>query len=179
MMRGLPLATNSSVPFELLFRSICSSIAPKDYAMPLQKTVLIIDDDPQYRHIVSEILQENGWQVIEASEGDQGIALAKEHRPAVVLCDLLMPRCNGYHVCRALRGEPALRHLKIVIASGRDFDTDRQAASAEGADEYLTKPINPRQLVVLMSRILAKADSLEKPPVPAGVKAKSPGWLKF
>src|SRR5882724_3443919 len=150
----------------------------KDYAMPLQKTVLIIDDDSEYRQIMSQILQENGWQVLEASEGDQGIELAKEHRPTVVLCDLLMPRCNGYHVCRALRSEPGLRHLKIVIASGRDFETDRQAASAEGADEYLTKPINPGQLVVLMSRILSKADTHEKPPIP-GIKAESPGWLKF
>lgn len=147
--------------------------------MPLQKTVLIIDDDPEYRQIISQILQENGWQTLEASEGDQGIEIAKEHRPAVVLCDLLMPRCNGYHVCRALRSEPRLRDLKIVVVSGRDFDTDRQAASAEGADEYLTKPINPGQLVVLMSRILSKADNHEKPPTLASLKAKSPGWLKF
>src|SRR5258707_13699449 len=145
--------------------------------MPLQKTVLIIDDDPEYRQIISQILQENGWQVLEASEGDQGIEIGKEYRPAVVLCDLLMPRCNGYHVCRVLRNEPALRHLKIVIASGRDFDTDRVAAAAEGADEYLTKPINPRQLVVLMSRILSKADNHEKPRSRASLNAPSPGWM--
>jgi len=76
-----------------------------------------------------------------------------------------MPRCNGYHVCRRFAAEPGLRDVKIVIASGRDFDTDRQAAAAEGADEYLTKPINPGQLVVLMSRILSKADIHEKAPV--------------
>ena len=147
--------------------------------MPLQKTVLIIDDDSEYRQIMSQILQENGWQVFEASEGDQGIELAKEHRPTVVLCDLLMPRCNGYHVCRALRSEPGLRHVKIVVASGRDFETDRQAAATEGADEYLTKPINPGQLVVLMSRILSKEEIRQKPPVVASLKAESPGWLKF
>src|SRR5882724_6637684 len=150
----------------------------KDYAMPLQKTVLIIDDDSEYRQIMSQILQENGWQVLEASEGDQGIELAKEHRPTVVLCDLLMPRCNGYHVCRALRSEPGLRDVKIVIASGRDFDTDRQAAAAEGADEYLTKPINPGQLVVLMSRILGN-ELDEKPAIPANSAPVPPGRLKF
>jgi phosphoribosyl 1,2-cyclic phosphodiesterase len=88
-----------------------------------------------------------------------------------------MPRCNGYHVCRVLRNEPGLRGLKIIVLSGRDFDIDRQSASAEGADEYLTKPINPGQLVVLMSRIVQKAGGAEKKPANAG--AASPGWLRF
>ena len=141
--------------------------------MPPRKKVLIIDDDQEYRQIIREILRLNGWRVLEASEGDEGIGLARKHRPDVVICDLLMPRCNGYHVCRVLRNEPGLRDLKIIVLSGRDFDIDRQSASAEGADEYLTKPINPGQLVVLMSRIVRKAGGGEKRPEIAG--AASPG----
>src|SRR5215475_1024586 len=127
--------------------------------MPPRKTVLIIDDDREYRQIIREILRANGWRVLEAAEGDEGIEIAKAKQPDVVVCDLLMPRCNGYHVCRVLRHEPGLRDVKIIVASGRDFDIDRQTATAVGADDYLTKPINPGQLVVLMSRIVTKANT--------------------
>ena len=68
-------------------------------------TVLIIDDDPDYRKFLGELLQPPEWQVIEAEEGNAGIELAKLHRPAVVLCDLMMPGCNGFQVCRALRSD--------------------------------------------------------------------------
>src|SRR5262245_13792890 len=107
--------------------------------MAPQKTVLIIDDDAEYRQILGQVLQDNGWRILLASEGDEGIELAKLHRPQAVLCDLLMPRRNGFLVCRALRAEPGLRQVRIIVSSGRDFDADRQAAFAEGADEYLAK----------------------------------------
>jgi phosphoribosyl 1,2-cyclic phosphodiesterase len=76
-----------------------------------------------------------------------------------------------------LRDEPALRDLKIIVASGRDFDSDRQTASELGADDYLTKPINPGQLVVLMSRIVSKANSRDS--AREGTKSQSLAWLKF
>src|SRR5215216_6550229 len=91
--------------------------------MPLKKTVLIIDDDSEFRHLTGELLRQNGWQVLLAGEGDEGIELAKTHRPQAVLCDLLMPRCNGFLVCRALRGNAELRNTRIVITSGRNFAT--------------------------------------------------------
>ncbi len=66
-------------------------------------TVLVIDDDADFRKLVVMFLRAKGWPVLEAAEGDEGIRLAKVHRPDAVLCDLLMPRCNGFQVCRALR----------------------------------------------------------------------------
>src|SRR6266496_3472693 len=141
------------------------------------KTVLIIDDDTIYRQVMGKVLQANGWRVLEAEEGESGIQMAKAHHPQAVLCDLLMPRCNGFQVCRSLRSDPALRHIKIVVTSGRDFNTDRQAAFAEGADEYLSKPINPDQLLVLLSRIIdgtSVRESDEAPTThpPPGARAK-------
>jgi phosphoribosyl 1,2-cyclic phosphodiesterase/CheY-like chemotaxis protein len=115
------------------------------------KTVLIIDDDATYRRLTGEILTQNGWQVALAEEGDRGIDMAKSQRPNIVLCDLLMPRCNGFQVCRALRAEDSLRQMKIVVTSGRDFASDRQAAFAAGADEYLTKPIRPDHLLNVLA----------------------------
>ena len=119
--------------------------------MAATKTVLIIDDDAQFRRLMAEILQAQGWRVFEAGEGESGLAEVRNHRPEVVLCDLLMPRCNGFQVCRAIRADPTLRHTKIVVTSGRDFEADRTSARSAGADEYLTKPIQPQALVALLA----------------------------
>ncbi|HEX4343010.1 MAG TPA: response regulator, partial [Verrucomicrobiae bacterium] len=118
------------------------------------KTVLIIDDDPAFRKLIGEILKHHGWSVSEAEQGEAGIEMARQLHPQVVLCDLLMPRCNGFQVCRALRGDPALRTIRIIIATGRNFETDKRAALDAGADEYLAKPIVPTHLMEVLSRLI-------------------------
>ncbi|MGA2865857.1 MAG: response regulator [Verrucomicrobiota bacterium] len=125
------------------------------------KTILIIDDDAEYRQFMDELLRQNGWEVLAAEEGEAGIRLAKTHRPAIIICDLLMPRCNGFQVCRALRTDESLRHTKVIITSGRDYASDRQEALAAGADEYLTKPIEPEGLIQLLSRLAGTAGPSE------------------
>ena len=142
-------------------------------------TVLIIDDDPDYRRFMGDLLKERGWQVLEAENGDAGIELAGVHRPAVVLSDLLMASGNGFQVCRALRSNDELRHTKIVVVSGRQFEKDRQAAFKAGADEYVTKPIDADRLVLLLSRIAARAPGGEEPPAPAVALSRGPTRVKF
>src|SRR5262245_61769359 len=96
--------------------------------MSAAKQVLIIDDDADYRQVMGELLEAHGWQVLSAAEGDSGLELARQHRPGIILCDLLMPRSNGFLVCRAIRSDVALRHSKIIVSSGRDYEADRLAA---------------------------------------------------
>lgn len=143
------------------------------------KTVLVIDDDPDYRQLVREILRQNGWQVFEAEEGNQGIELAKVHRPQAVLCDLLMPQCNGFQVCRALRSNALLRQTRIVVTSGRDFDSDRYAATEAGADEYLTKPIEAHHLISVLTRLTAEASAVDRPQISPVRIPHGPAKLKF
>jgi len=142
-------------------------------------TVLIIDDDPDYRKLVTDLLLQQGWRVLEAEDGNAGIELARLHRPKVVLCDLLMPGGNGFQVCRALRGDDTLRLTKIVITSGRHFESDRQAAFKAGADEYITKPIEPERFVLLLSRIAATAGVGEERRLPAVSLSTGPARVKF
>jgi phosphoribosyl 1,2-cyclic phosphodiesterase/ActR/RegA family two-component response regulator len=122
-----------------------------------QKTVLVIDDDPDYRKCICEILEHNGWRAWDAEDGQQGVEMAKSHRPSVVICDLLMPKCNGFQVCRLLRQETTLRGTKIVVSSGRQFASDLQAASEAGADQYLAKPADASQLLLLLTRLVEEA----------------------
>ena len=121
------------------------------------KTVLIIDDESEFREILGKVLGENGWRVWRAADGGEGIQLAKTHQPAVVLCDLLMAPGNGFHFCRALRRVEALRQTRVVILSGRGFPSDRQAALEAGADEFITKPIDAPALLALLARLTGDA----------------------
>ncbi|MBI5383931.1 MAG: response regulator [Verrucomicrobia bacterium] len=119
-------------------------------------TILIIDDDSALRALLGQILHQSGWEVLEAEDGEAGIQLARSHRPEVVLCDLLMPRCNGFQVCRCLRAEQNLRDVKIIVTSGRSYVTDRLHALEAGADEYLVKPIQTDELRRLLKRLTAR-----------------------
>ena len=105
------------------------------------KTILLIDDDDVCRTPAAELLRRNDWRVLEAEDGERGLQLAMQHRPDVILCDLLMPRVNGYQVCRAVREHLELRNTKIIVVTGRDYAADRKSAEEAGADDYLVKPL--------------------------------------
>src|SRR6478736_3137379 len=164
--------------------------------MSAPKKVLIIDDDAEYRQLMGEVLQMEGWRVLTAPDGEAGIEAARAYRPDVVLCDLLMPRSNGFLVCTQIRSDYTLRHTKIVVTSGRDYDSDRLAAREAGANEYLTKPIKPYDVLALIARltdettIITQHEVVEPtlPPLPARMKfwgvrgsvpTPGPGTLRY
>ncbi len=128
------------------------------------RSILLIDDDPIIRTVVGRAFRDAGWTVHEAEDGDRGIAMALEKQPGVVLCDLLMPRCNGFQVCRALREKRSLLPKTfIVVVSSRDYATDRLNAFEAGADEYLVKPINAKELIERLEPV----ENFTPQPVPA------------
>ena len=141
------------------------------------KAVLLIDDDDAMRPAIAALLEENGWNVLTAQDGEEGINLARLHKPNVVICDLLMPRCNGYQVCRAIRATPELRETKIVMISGRSYSTDKLNALEAGADEYLVKPIEARNLRTTLRRLTAKNLPMETRP-PRLVSESSRGAVR-
>ncbi len=145
----------------------------------MSKKILIIDDDAEYRQLMGEVLSLEGWQVLEAADGETGLEAVSRERPDVVLCDLLMPRSNGFLVCRKIRSDFTLRHTKIVVASGQDYDSDRLAAREAGADEYLTKPIKPYDLLALIARLTDDTSIIVPPEVIHPLTPPQPAWLKF
>ncbi|MEZ0256958.1 MAG: response regulator [Chthoniobacter sp.] len=130
------------------------------------KTILLIDDDEICRKPAAEALRRAQWEVIEAVDGDQGVELAIKHRPDVILCDLLMPRSNGFHVCRAVREREEIKDTRIIVISGRDFPSDRQSAAEAGADDFLVKPIELVQLHEALKRKTSMRGEIQKPVVP-------------
>lgn len=115
-------------------------------------TVLLIEDDDEARRATGELFARESWTVLQAGDGDAGIELALKHRPDVVLCDLLMPKANGFQVCRAIRQQ--LRRTKIIVISGRDYGVDKSSAIQAGADEYLVKPVTWDSLSAAIGRAL-------------------------
>ena len=99
-------------------------------------SALVIDDDPIVVKILVHALSEAGWAVYQATSGDDGLKLATQHQPDVVICDLLMPKVNGYQVCREIRQNPEIsRQPRIIVISNSNYDTDREGAIAAGADK--------------------------------------------
>jgi len=144
---------------------------------PRMRTILLIEDDAENRRLTSSLLDSRDWKVLEAEDGQAGIELALKHRPDVILCDLLMPRSNGFQVCRAIRQQ--LQPTKIIMISGRDYEADRASAREAGADEYLLKPITWALLQSAIERVLPA----DRQPIAPGNDSRevssSPASLKF
>ena len=118
----------------------------------LMPSVLIIEDDEDGRRAVAKLFAQADWKVFEAADGDAGVELALRNRPEVILCDLLMPKSNGFQVCRTIRQQ--LQPTKIIVVSGRDYAVDRASALEAGADEFLLKPITWEVLRESIDRLL-------------------------
>src|ERR1700745_2420532 len=118
----------------------------------LMPSVLIIEDDEDGRRAVSKLFAQADWKVFEAADGDAGVELALRNRPEVILCDLLLPKSNGFQVCRTIRQK--LQPTKIIVVSGRDYAVDRASALEAGADEFLLKPITWEVLRESIDRLL-------------------------
>jgi phosphoribosyl 1,2-cyclic phosphodiesterase/ActR/RegA family two-component response regulator len=143
------------------------------------KAVLLIEDDSALRTLTAELLGRHGWKVIEAGDGEAGLSLARQHRPAVVICDLLMPRCNGFQVCRAIRATPELSGTRIIMISGRAYATDRMNALEAGADEYLVKPVQPADLGAVLLRLAGVTPEDTPPRAAPSAVSNGPVRVKF
>ena len=132
-----------------------------DSAPKRMSTVLIIEDDADSRTTLAELFAIEDWQVLEAKDGDAGVDLAIRHRPELILCDLLMPKSNGFQVCRTIREQ--LQPTKIIVVSGRDYGVDRTSALQAGADEYLLKPITWELLSSAIDRLMPEIPRRPKP----------------
>jgi phosphoribosyl 1,2-cyclic phosphodiesterase/CheY-like chemotaxis protein len=123
------------------------------------KTILVIDDDKELRQALTAALENQGWKVLSASNGDEGLELARSHLPKAILCDLLMPGKNGFRVCSAIRDDDALKYSVLIAMSGKGFEDTKQAAMEAGADEFMVKPLDFGRLCEVLSHIISRAEA--------------------
>ena len=119
-------------------------------------TILLVEDDPDIRYLVSYKLTKSGFEVIEAADGPEGLRQAELHPPDLVILDVRMPRMSGLEVCRQLRGRARTATVPIIMLTARTRAEDIEQAYAAGASEYVAKPFSPRELQQRVESALAK-----------------------
>ena len=116
--------------------------------------ILVIEDDVDNLGMMTFMLKRLGYSVLEAHDGLEGLKLARQELPDLILLDLAMPEMDGWTVARLLRNDPATRKIKIVVVSVRSLLEDRQRAREAGADGYITKPMSMSAFAEEVARYL-------------------------
>lgn len=123
----------------------------------MSQKILVVDDDPIMMQFVSMGLKDKGYEVIVASDGEEGLRMTREHKPALLVLDLAMPKMHGYEVCKSIRADPSLQGTKIIVTSGKNYAVDIRTAKEVGADRYLVKPYQIQELVGAIQELLPQA----------------------
>src|SRR5215831_7715607 len=148
-----------------------SSVDKSSPVTPERRKVLVIEDERDIRELVRVNLEAEGFQVLEAGDGELGLSLVKTERPAVVVLDLMLPGLSGLEVCRRIRAEEGSTRAPVVMLTARSSESDKVVGLEIGADDYVTKPFSPRELAARVKALLRRAYGTE-PDVPQEVYAR-------
>ena len=119
-----------------------------------EKTILLIEDDRDSREIYGAMLRHSGCQVVEATDGREGIRLAREHRPDVIVMDLGLPGMDGWAATATLKSDPSTSHIPVVAVTVHVQTFEREHATRVGCDTLLDKPCSPARLMGEITRVL-------------------------
>lgn len=122
----------------------------------MEDTVLVVEDEPDVVDLLRYNLTRAGFEVVIATSGDQGLNLARERRPDLIVLDLMLPGMNGHEVCRALKSDTNTDAIPVVMLTAKGETHERVKGLELGADDYVTKPFSPRELVLRIQSILRR-----------------------
>jgi DNA-binding response OmpR family regulator len=125
--------------------------------------ILVVDDEPDALEILGFKLKEAGFAPIFAADGAQAIVSARSERPALIVLDLMLPQIDGLEVCKILRRDPGTSVIPILMLTARAAEMDRVIGLEIGADDYVTKPFSPREVVVRIKKLLARTSASSDP----------------
>lgn len=120
----------------------------------MDKTVLIIEDDPNTASLIALYLEREGYRPLSAGDGASGLKMAHDHKPILVILDLMLPEIDGWEVCRRLRQDS---QVPVIMLTARGDEIDRVAGLTMGADDYVVKPFSPRELVARVQAVLRRS----------------------
>jgi two-component system, cell cycle response regulator DivK len=120
------------------------------------KRILVVEDQEDLRGVLRDLLLGSGYAVLEAADGQSGIATAKSDRPDLILMDIQMPVLDGYEATRQIKADPALEATPIIAVSSFAMKGDEEKARAAGCDHYVTQPYSPMQLLRVIRVILGE-----------------------
>ena len=126
--------------------------------------ILVIDDEPDLLELVEFNLKKDGYEVIVAKNGQSGLEIAQKHLPDLIVLDLMMPGIDGLEVCRQLRGDARTRQIPMIMLTAKSAEADRIVGLELGADDYVTKPFSPRELIARVRALLRRATTTQETP---------------
>ena len=113
----------------------------------MSKRILVVEDQEDNRRILRDLLTSAAYEMIEAVTGEEGVTLAEQHRPDLILMDIQLPVLDGYEATRRIKANPALRSIPIIAVTSYALSGDDVKAREAGCDDYVTKPFSPRALL--------------------------------
>lgn len=122
------------------------------------RKILVVDDETQITELITSYLEREGYQVVTAADGEAALEVYQREQPDLVLLDLMLPKLNGYEVCREIRAQS---RVPIIMLTARDEEPDKIVGLELGADDYITKPFSPREVVARVRAVLRRADADE------------------
>lgn len=122
----------------------------------MKSKILIVDDEPEAVELIEFNLKQAGFEVVTAADGAEALKKAREVLPSLIVLDLMLPEMDGLEVCKILRREPATATTPILMLTAKAAEIDRVLGLELGADDYLTKPFSPRELVLRIKKILSR-----------------------
>ena len=121
--------------------------------------ILVVDDEIYIVHILDFSLGMEGYEVMTALDGEQGLEKARNERPDLIVLDIMMPRLDGYETCKMLKAGAETRNIPVILLSAKGRNVDQKVGFEVGADDYITKPFSPRKLVERINTILGQTNS--------------------
>jgi two-component system, cell cycle response regulator DivK len=122
-----------------------------------ERTILYVEDNEYNRKIVRQLLGRTSYRLVEANDGESGVAMAQQEIPQLILMDVQLPKMSGLDATRTLKADPRTSHIPIIVITSFALSGDREKAAAAGADSYLAKPYSPRELLALVRQYLPEA----------------------
>ena len=121
-----------------------------------KKTILVVEDEPDAAELVEYNLKAAGFKVVVASDGPEALRKARSAKPDLIILDLMLPEIDGIQVCKLLRRDPATKHIAILMLTAKASEVDRILGLELGANDYVTKPFSPRELVLRVRNLVSK-----------------------
>jgi len=126
------------------------------------KTILVIDDEKDLINLVDHNLSLEGFLVLGAKNGLEGLDIAKKHKPDLILLDIMLPKMDGWDVCKQLKSSNETSHIPIIMLTARAQETDKVLGLELGADDYITKPFSARELIARVKAMLRRVEATAK-----------------
>ena len=125
----------------------------------MPKHVLVVEDEPDTAELIELHLKNDGYRVTVAGDGDQALKKVHKHMPDLVILDLMIPEITGVEVCKFIRKDPATQSIPIIMCTAKTGEIDKILGLELGADDYVTKPFSPRELLLRVKNLIKRSDS--------------------